>query len=73
MLGAFLDARVPTAARNKLLVGFRIKGNEVFLFEADLLTLAQTRHSAVALSVLLGLGAWWLAFGFRPVPPAGGS
>ena len=32
-LAAFCDARVPAAVRNKLRLGFRIKGNEVVLFE----------------------------------------
>jgi hypothetical protein len=32
-LAAFCDARMPAAVRNKLRVGFRIKGNEVVLFE----------------------------------------
>jgi len=32
-LAAFCDARVPASVRNKLRVGFRIKGNEVVLFE----------------------------------------
>src|SRR5207302_10758129 len=32
-LTAFCDARVPPTVRDKLRVGFRIKGNEVVLFE----------------------------------------
>jgi len=32
-LTAFCEARVPAAVRNKVRVGFRIKGNEVVLFE----------------------------------------
>lgn len=32
-LGVFCDARVPPAVRNKVRVGFRIKGVEVLLFE----------------------------------------
>jgi Protein of unknown function (DUF3024) len=32
-LGAFCDARVPAAVRNKVRIGFRIKGTEVVLFE----------------------------------------
>jgi len=32
-LGAFCDARVPAAVRDKVRVGFRIKGSEVVLFE----------------------------------------
>ena len=32
-LTAFCDARVPPNVRDKLRVGFRIKGNEVVLFE----------------------------------------
>lgn len=32
-LAAFCDARVPVAVRNKLRLGFRLKGNEVVLFE----------------------------------------
>ncbi len=32
-LTAFCDARVPSAVRDKLRLGFRIKGNEVVLFE----------------------------------------
>ena len=32
-LAVFCDARVPAAVRNKVRVGFRIKGNEVVLFE----------------------------------------
>jgi hypothetical protein len=32
-LTAFCDARVPPPARDKLRVGFRIKGSEVILFE----------------------------------------
>lgn len=32
-LAAFCDGRVPAAVRNKVRVGFRIKGNEVVLFE----------------------------------------
>ena len=32
-LGAFCEARVPPAVRNKVRIGFRIKGTEVVLFE----------------------------------------
>ena len=32
-LTAFYDSRVPAAVRNKVRLGFRIKGNEVVLFE----------------------------------------
>jgi hypothetical protein len=32
-LTAFCDSRVPPAVRNKVRVGFRIKGSEVVLFE----------------------------------------
>jgi len=32
-LTAFCDARVPAAVRNQVRVGFRVKGNEVVLFE----------------------------------------
>jgi len=32
-LGAFCEARVPAAVRNKVRVGFRITGTDVILFE----------------------------------------
>lgn len=32
-LGAFCEARVPLRVRNKIRIGFRIKGTEVVLFE----------------------------------------
>ena len=32
-LGAFCNARVPAAVRDKIRIGFRIKGTEVVLFE----------------------------------------
>ncbi len=32
-LGAFCEARIPPAVRNKVRIGFRIKGTDVVLFE----------------------------------------
>lgn len=60
-LGAFCETRVPAAARDKLRVGFRIKGNDVVLFEErpDFRDPREWREMAVAKFKYVGTKREW--------------
>ena len=60
-LAAFCDSRVPAAVRNQLRLGFRIKGNEVVLFEErpDFQQPNEWREMAVAKFKYVGTQGLW--------------